>query len=51
MDHCNFWHEQENPIDAVYRRGDLFEQLRNLMEAWAAVTDSKPMAMVLPMKR
>jgi hypothetical protein len=28
-------HAVENKVEAAYRRGDLFEKRRNLMEAWA----------------
>ncbi len=37
--------------EAAYRRGDLFEKRRKLMEAWQALCESKPMAKVLPLKR
>ncbi|MEO9166885.1 MAG: integrase arm-type DNA-binding domain-containing protein [Aestuariivirga sp.] len=40
-----------NKAEAAYRRGDLFEKRRKLMEAWQAFADSKPMAKVLPLKR
>ena len=28
-------HAVENKVEAAYRRGDLFEKRRQLMEAWA----------------
>jgi integrase len=28
-------HASENPVEAAYRRGDLFEKRRQLMDAWA----------------
>ena len=40
-----------NKAEAAYRRGDLFEKRRLLMEAWQAFADSRPLANVLPMKR
>lgn len=43
-------HTIPNKAEAAYRRGDLFEKRRELMEAWAAFCDPKP-ANVLPMKR
>ena len=33
-------HGVENKVEAAYRRGDLFEKRRGLMEAWAAYLDS-----------
>ena len=40
-----------NKAEAAYRRGDLFEKRRLLMDAWQAFADSKTLAKVLPMKR
>ena len=40
-----------NKAEAAYRRGDLFEKRRLLMDAWQAFADSKPLAEVLPLKR
>ena len=40
-----------NKAEAAYRRGDLFEKRRLLMDAWQAFADSKPLAKVLPLKR
>ena len=44
-------HAIGNKAQAAYRRGDLFDKRRKLMEAWEALCDSKPMAKVLPLKR
>ena len=32
-------HSIENKVEAAYRRGDLFEKRRKLMEAWALYCD------------
>ncbi|MEP6827695.1 MAG: integrase arm-type DNA-binding domain-containing protein [Aestuariivirga sp.] len=40
-----------NKAEAAYRRGDLFEKRRLLMDGWQAFADSKPLAKVLPLKR
>ena len=39
-----------NKAEAAYRRGDLFEKRRLLMDAWQAFADSKPLAKVLPLR-
>jgi hypothetical protein len=44
-------HTIGNKAEAAYRRRDLFEKRRKLIEAWQAFADSKPMARVLPLKR
>jgi integrase len=44
-------HTIGNKAEAAYRRGDLFEKRRKLMEAWQAFADSVPMARILPLKR
>jgi len=44
-------HTIGNKAEAAYRRGDLFEKRRKLMEAWQAFADSIPMATILPFKR
>ena len=44
-------HTLGNRAEAAYRRGDLFEKRRKLMEAWQGFADSNPMAKVLPPKR
>ena len=41
----------ESKEEAAYRRGDLFEKRRLVMDAWQAFADSKPMLMVLPLNR
>jgi len=43
-------HSIPSAVEAAYRRGDLFEKRRQLMEAWAAYCGRQP-AKVLPMKR
>ena len=43
-------HTIGNKAEAAYRRGDLFEKRRLLMDAWQAFADSKPMAKVLTFK-
>jgi integrase len=35
-------HTIENEVEAAYRRGDLFEKRRELMEAWAAFLEKEP---------
>src|SRR6266704_3490929 len=35
-------HAVENKAEAAYRRGDLFEKRRQLMEGWARVCDLPP---------
>jgi integrase len=37
-------HTVENKVEAAYRRGDLFDKRRKLMEAWAAYCVSPPAA-------
>ncbi len=44
-------HVVENATEAAYRRGDLFEKRRKLMEAWAAFCEPRKSAKVLPLKR
>ena len=41
----------ESKEEAAYRRGDLFEERRLVMKALQAFAESKPLAMVLPLKR
>ena len=40
-----------NKAEAAYRRGDLFEKRRLLMDAWQAFSDLKSTAKVLPLNR
>ena len=42
-------HAIENRVEAAYRRGDLFEKRRQLMEAWARVC-STPAGQVVPLR-
>ena len=35
-------HTIPNAAEAAYRRGDLFEKRRRLMEAWADFIETKP---------
>ncbi len=35
-------HTVGNKVEAAYRRGDLFDKRRKLMEAWAAYCDQEP---------
>jgi integrase len=44
-------HVIKNKAEAAYRRGDLLEKRRKLMEAWAAYGEPKRMANVLRMRR
>ena len=43
-------HVVENATEAAYRRGDLFDKRRKLMEAWAAFCEPRKSAKVVPMK-
>jgi integrase len=45
-------HAVSDAVEAAYRRGDLFEKRRKLMEAWATYCTQTPVvAKVLPMQR
>ena len=44
-------HTIESDTEAAYRRGDLFEKRRRLMEAWAAYSEPKASGNVLPLKK
>jgi integrase len=45
-------HKIPDPVEAAYRRGDLFEKRRKLMEAWAAYCGRKPeSAAAVPLQR
>jgi hypothetical protein len=35
-------HSVGNPVEAAYRRGDLFEKRRRLMQQWAAFCTTAP---------
>ena len=36
-----------NKVEAAYRRGDLFDKCRSLMEAWAAFTIVNPQSNIV----
>lgn len=44
-------HTIGNKAEAAYRRGDLFEKRRKLMDAWAEFAGNKPMGKVIKFKR
>jgi integrase len=46
-------HSISDKVEAAYRRGDLFEKRRRLMEAWASYATAKPVAgsTVIPIQR
>lgn len=44
-------HVVADKVEAAYRRADLFEKRRKLMEAWAAFCGRKPTAEVVPLTR
>jgi integrase len=43
-------HAVENEVEAAYRRGDLFEKRRKLMEAWAAHCEAPASGEVVPLR-
>ena len=43
-------HTISNKAEAAYRRGDLFEKRRKLMEAWAAFCEQQTCEKILPLK-
>jgi integrase len=43
-------HSIENRVEAAYRRGDLFEKRRQLMDAWASYCDMPPDRAVVPLR-
>jgi len=43
-------HAVENKVEAAYRRGDLFEKRRKLMEAWANFCEARPAGEVVPLR-
>lgn len=43
-------HSIQNKTEAAYRRGDLFEKRRKLMDAWAGYCAPMPSAVVLQLK-
>ena len=46
-------HAIGDKVEAAYRRGDLLEKRRRMMEAWAAFAATKPATgkVVIPMQR
>ena len=44
-------HRISDKAEASYRRGDLFDKRRKLMEAWASFCEPRGSAKVLPMTR
>jgi integrase len=44
-------HVVQNATEAAYRRGDLFEKRRKLMDAWASFCEPRTSAKVVPIKR
>jgi hypothetical protein len=42
-------HAIKNDVEAAYRRGDLFEKRRKLMEAWASFCSKPPAENVVAM--
>jgi integrase len=44
-------HAVGDAVEAAYRRGDLLEKRRKLMEAWAAYCERKAAAEVVPLRR
>ena len=46
-------HAIGDKVEAAYRRGDLLEKRRRMMEAWAAFAGTKPAVgkVVIPMQR
>jgi hypothetical protein len=41
----------ENKAEAAYRRGDLFDKRRKLMEAWATYSEAPEAGKVMAFKR
>jgi integrase len=44
-------HAVTNKVEAAYRRGDLFEKRRKLMDAWAAFCRAPTAGKIVPMRR
>jgi integrase len=44
-------HVIENKAEAAYRRGDLFEKRRKLMDAWAAYCETPKTGKIVAFKR
>jgi integrase len=43
-------HAIENKVEAAYRRGDLFDKRRKLMEAWAAYCSAPKSGKIVPFR-
>ena len=43
-------HTVENKVEAAYRRGDLFDKRRTLMDAWAVFCEATPTGKVVPLR-
>jgi hypothetical protein len=43
-------HVVENKVEAAYRRGDLFEKRRKLMEDWATFCEAAPRGEVVSLR-
>jgi hypothetical protein len=43
-------HAVENKVEAAYRRGDLFEKRRKLMESWAAFCEAALLGEVVSLR-
>ncbi len=44
-------HQLDDRVEAAYRRGDLFEKRRRLMNDWSKYCDTKPAGNVLPIRK
>lgn len=44
-------HVVRNATEAAYRRGDLFDKRRELMQAWATYLTAKPTSNVVPLRK
>ena len=44
-------HTNGNKVEKAYRRGDLFDKRRKLMEAWDAYCDQRPVGGVVDFRR
>jgi hypothetical protein len=44
-------HTIGNAVEAAYRRGDLFEKRRHLMNDWAAFCERRAASDVVPLRR
>jgi hypothetical protein len=44
-------HAVPDKVEAAYRRGDLFQKRRQLMDAWAKHCEARPAGEIIPMVR